>query len=139
MLDIFKLFVRSIVEYCSVAFHSSLTVEDSSKIEQVQKTCLKVILGEMYVSYSAALEMTGLTPLSTRREERCLNFAVKCVRHPRNSRLFPFKKEGVYDDQYLRKSETFEVNFASGSIYKKSAIPYCQRLLNSHVAQKKTM
>ena len=116
-----------------------LPVEDSSKIEQVQKTCLKVILGQMYVSYSAALEMTGLTPLSTRREERCLNFAVKCVRHPRNSRLFPFKKEGVYDDQYLRKSETFEVNFASGSIYKKSAIPYCQRLLNSYVAKKKTM
>ena len=137
LLDIFKLFIRSIVEYCSVVFHSSLTVEDAGKIEQVQKTCLKVILGEMYVSYSAALEMTGLLDLSTRREDRCLNFALKCVRHPRNNRLFPFRKEGDYDEEYLRKKETFEVNFASGEIYKKSAIPYCQRLLNSYVTKQK--
>ena len=75
LVDIFILFIRSVTEYCSVAFHSSLTIEQSEKIEQIQKTCLKVILGEMYVSYSAALEMTNLTKLSDRREKMCLDFA----------------------------------------------------------------
>ena len=59
LLEIYVLFVRSIAEYCSVAFHSSLTGENSEKLEQIQKTCLKVILGEMYVGYTAALKMCG--------------------------------------------------------------------------------
>ena len=32
----------------------------SEQIERIQKTCLKVILGEMNVSYEAALEMCGI-------------------------------------------------------------------------------
>ena len=46
--DIYVLYIRSITEYCSVAFHSSLTVEQSNKIERIQKTCFRVILGKMY-------------------------------------------------------------------------------------------
>ena len=60
LIEIFILFIRSVLEYCSVAFHSSLTVEQATDIERVQKTCLKVILGDNYISYSAALEMCGL-------------------------------------------------------------------------------
>ena len=63
LLEVYVLFIRSIAEYCSVAFHSSLTIENSEKLEQIQKICLKVILGEMYVGYTAALEMCGLKPL----------------------------------------------------------------------------
>ena len=60
LLDIYILFIRSVTEYCSVAFHSSLTHQQSDKLEKIQKTCLKVIMGEMYVGYLAALEMCGL-------------------------------------------------------------------------------
>ena len=66
LLDIYVKYIRSLTEYCSVAFHSSLTVEQSNKIERIQKTSLKVILGEMYVDYPSALEMTGLDLLSAR-------------------------------------------------------------------------
>ena len=64
LLDIYILFIRSVTEYRAVAFHSSLTGQQSDKLEKIQKTCLKVILGEMYISYSAALEMCGLKTLS---------------------------------------------------------------------------
>ena len=47
LLDIYILFIRSITEYCAVVFHSSLTQEQSSKIEMIQKTCPRVILAEM--------------------------------------------------------------------------------------------
>ena len=89
LLDIYILFIRSVTEYCAVVFHSSLTLQQSEKIEKIQKTCLKVILGEMYVSYEAALEMCGLDRLSDRREQRCLDFSLKSIKHARNRRLFP--------------------------------------------------
>ena len=127
LLDIYVLFIRSLTEYCSVAFHSSLTVEQSTKLEQIQKVCLRIILDEMYVSYSTALEKTGLQLLSDRRKARCLDFARKCVKHPRNSRLFPVKEQSDYP---IRNTESFQVNFASKDYYRNSAIPYCQRLLN---------
>ena len=68
LLEVYVLFIRSIAEY---------TIEKSEKFEQIQKICLKVILGEMYVGYTAALEMCGLKPLSVRRTDRCLDFAKK--------------------------------------------------------------
>ena len=123
--EIYVLFIRSVTEYCSVAFHSSLTVEQSNKLEQIQKVCLKIILGDMYITYPAALEMSGLKTLYERRQDRCLDFAIKCKKHPRNRRLFPLRNTNK-----CREEEKFIVNFANGTKYKNSAIPFCQRLLN---------
>ena len=132
LIEIYILFIRSITEYCAVAFHSSLTVAQATDIERIQRTCLKVILGDNYVSYPAALEMSGLQTLHDRREKRCLDFAVKCSKHPINSRIFPvnknFNKEGIN----VRSREAFEVNFARTEQYRMSAVPFCQRKLNSH-------
>ena len=41
LIEIYCLFVRSCAEYCSVVFHSSMTQEQSKKIENIQKTSLK--------------------------------------------------------------------------------------------------
>ena len=60
LIEIYILFIRSSTEYCAVAFHSSLTVEQATYIERIQRTSLKVILGESYIDYPAALEMSGL-------------------------------------------------------------------------------
>ena len=130
LLDIYILFIRSVTEYCAVVFHSSLTLQQSEKIEKIQKTCLKVILGEMYVSYEAALEMCGLDRLSDRREQRCLDFSLKSIKHAKNRRLFPLNPST--SQHFVRQMEAFQVNFARTDEYKKSAIPYCQRLLNNH-------
>ena len=43
----------------------------------------------MYIDYQAALEMSNLEMLAQRREKRCLNFALKCLKHEKLSRLFP--------------------------------------------------
>ena len=134
LIDIYILYIRSLAEYCSVAFHSSLTVEQSNKIERIQKTCLRVILGDMYIHYTSALEMTGLDTLLERRVQRCLKFSLKSIKHERNSKLFPLNKTaGILN---TRQSETFTVNFAATSAYRDSAIPYCQRLLNTHFKTK---
>ena len=132
LLEIYILFIRSLTEYCAVAFHSSLTVEQATDIERAHTTCLKVILNDNYVSYPAALEMTGMMTLHDRREKRCLDFALKCVRHPINRKMFPLNRNILNENIEVRKREIFEVNFARTSSYLKSAVPFCQRKLNDH-------
>ena len=78
LVDIYILYIRSVAEYCSVAFHSSLTLEQSNRLERIQKNSLKIILNDMYIDYPAALEMTGLETLADRRVQRFLNFSLKC-------------------------------------------------------------
>ena len=134
LVNIYILFIRSITEYCAVSFHSSLTKAQSDKLEKIQKTCLKVILGDLYTDYQSALLECGLQTLSERRQIRCLNFAKKSVNHLRNSRLFPKNENKI--GQKLRNREIFRVNFARTSDYQSSSIPYCQRLLNEHFAKK---
>ena len=133
LIEIYILFIRSITEYCSVVFHSTLTMEQSEKLEKIQKTCLKIILDDSYVDYDAALEMCGLETLASRRHKRCLDFALKAVKHPKNRRLFPLST--VNTDHLMRKKEKYVVNFARTSSYQKSAIPFCQKLLNKHAAE----
>ena len=130
LLDIYVLHIRSLAEYCSVVFHSSLTVGQSNTIERIQRTCLKIILGDMYIDYTSALEMSGLDSLYDRRSKRCLDFSLKSIKHHRNSRLFPINQNaGAFN---ARNSERFQVNFASTSTYRDSTIPFCQKLLNAH-------
>jgi hypothetical protein len=72
LLEIYTLFIRSRAEYLSVVWHSSLTAQQTNKIENIQKTNLKIILGDNFIDYPAALEMTALEELSIRRQKRCL-------------------------------------------------------------------
>ena len=130
LVDIYVLMIRSIAEYCAVVFHSTLTLKQSDKLEMIQKTCLKVILGDMYVTYEAALEMTGLATLHERRQQRCLKFSLKSLKFPFGQRVFPVNQSE--NKKTVRHREKFCVNFARTEEYKKSTVPFCQRLLNDH-------
>ena len=61
-------------------WHSSLSQENIEDLEIVQKTAIKVILQERYQGYEAALAQLGLQTIESRREELCLNFALKCAK-----------------------------------------------------------
>ena len=125
--------IRNITEYCSTAFHNSLTQKLSNKIEAIQKASLRVNLGVMYVSYEAALEMCGLLTLHGRREHRSLQFALKCTKHHINKDLFPLNP--TLDEHEVRNREVFKVINAHTETYKKSAIPQLQRKLNDVFCQ----
>ena len=89
LIDVFSLFVRSLLEYCSVSWHSSLTQEQSDDIERVQRTALKVILGKEYTDYQSSLNKCGLESLYSRREKRCLTFGLRSLKHPKHKLMFP--------------------------------------------------
>ena len=131
LVETYALFIRSRAEYVSVAFHSSLTKKQERAIERIQSTCLKVILGEKYLSYEDALLKTGLKTLKQRREEKCLSFSLKCLKHPQLKRLFPLNE----NPHSLRNKDEFKINFAHTEHYRKTAIPYCQQMLNNYRKQ----
>ena len=135
LIELYSLKIRSITEYCSTAFHSSLTKKLSNKIEAIQKSSLRVILGVMYVNYDAALEMCGLLPLHERREHRSLQFALKCTKHPINKNIFPLNPS--LDQHEVRSREVYKVNKSYTETYKKSAIPQLQRKLNEFFSKSK--
>ena len=74
---IYILFIRSLLEQSATVWHSSLTNDNTKDLERVQKTALRIILGNRYKSYTNALNILNLQSLSDRRRSLCLNFAKK--------------------------------------------------------------
>jgi hypothetical protein len=111
-----------------ICINSYLRVSLLTKLKYVGVKIEDLI--EVYnVDYSAALEMTGLITLHQRREDRCLSFALKSLKHPVNRKMFPLNMETGQD---TRNPEMFTVNFARTDTYMLSSIPDNQRRLNRH-------
>ena len=58
-----------------------ITQAETLKLERIQKTCLKVIQGDMFIDYRSALAMSGLETLYSGRSKRCYTFFLKCKKH----------------------------------------------------------
>jgi hypothetical protein len=99
--------------------HSSITVEEVSSIERVQKTALRIILRENYTDYSSALQLTGLDRLHERRTKLSLTFAKKCLKSKKNEDLFPLNVKLVN----TRQHEKYFVTPARTERLAKSAVP----------------
>ena len=76
MKHLYILFIRSLLEQSAPVWHSSLTEQDSAALERVQKSAVRIILGNRYVGYKKSLQKLDLQSLNDRREE--LIFAKKC-------------------------------------------------------------
>ena len=131
LVHIHILYIRSLLEYCSVVWHSTLTGEQCHNMERFQKLCLKIILGTEYDNYDQALQCCGLERLEVRREQKCLNFGLKSLLHPVHSKMFPVNPQ--LDNCNTRNQEHFTVNWARTESYRTSAVPYIQRMLNEYV------
>ena len=93
-----------------MVWHSTLTVEQATAIANVQKVCLKVILGTEYSGYDEALSSCGLDKLDTRREAICLRFGLKSLTHTLHSKLFPVNKHVLTSSESSHNKEHFQVN-----------------------------
>ena len=133
LVQIYIVYIRSLLELSCVVWHSSLTVSDSDKLERVQKVGLRIILKDSYryICYETALKKTGLEKLVSRRETLCLKFAQSASKNTLSRDMFP-KNISEYHDETARNREAFIVQKARTDRLFKSAIPYMQRLLNKH-------
>ena len=131
LINIYVLYVRSILEQSCQVWHSSLTFSNSSDLERVQKNALKIILKESYHSYSHALKKTNLKTLNERRKALCLRFAKNCTKYASTKNMFPENNKRKAYKIDTRKFEQYQVTNAKTERLKVSAIPYMQNLLNN--------
>ena len=81
LIQIYILYIRSLVEQACVVWTSSITQQEVYSIERVQKVALRIILKNKYESYENALKFTKLPTLSDRRTKLYLKFAKKCTKN----------------------------------------------------------
>ena len=89
LVNIYVLYVRSILEQSCQVWHSSLTFDNLTDIERVQNNALKIILKDEYISYDHALTKAGLESLVERRDKLCLKFAKACLKNDNVKDMFP--------------------------------------------------
>ena len=124
--DVYLKQIRSILEFGVPVWNSSLTKEDSSDIERVQKAFLHLVLGDGYADYTNALIKLDLETLESRRVKLCTTFATKSVKHPKHQTWFELS-----DAPDTRSSKpVYKVPLHRLKRYKNSPIPYLTRLLN---------
>ena len=123
-MDVYRLICRSILEFSAPLWSGALTKKNSDKIEKVQKTCFKVILGIKYLSYQNSLKVLNEITLEERRKKLCTKFAKKSAVNPKMSFLFQRRAHRTRKGRPYIEPKTHSKRAQNGSI------PYLIRLLN---------
>ena len=89
---------------------------------------LKIILKDDYKTYENALRLLDLEKLCERRENLCLKYAKKCIKHPKMKDLFPLRKKK--HGMITRNQEIFQVEDAHTKRLQDSPVIYMQKMLN---------
>ena len=118
MVEIYTLYIRSILESSAVVWHSSITKGEEIEIERVQKVALKIILNKNDDSYEDALSLTELVTLNEKRVGLCRKFAESSAKSENTNHMFPLNPSSVK----TRNHETYFVQHAETSRQKDSAI-----------------
>ena len=75
-------YLRSIVEYCSVVYHSLLTREQSWDLERLQRLAVRICFGNAE-NTDRIMRDNCIEPLEERRRRRCDTFLRKAINHQR--------------------------------------------------------
>ena len=131
LVKIYILYLRSVLEQSCQVWNYSITEEEKTDLERVQKVACKVILKERYTDYDSALYALKLQTLSQRRKMLCLRFSKKCLKFDQTKDLFPLNHPDKFN---LRTSEKYQVQFANTGRLLHSSIPLMQRELNRYAS-----
>jgi hypothetical protein len=122
LVQVYSAQIRSVVEFCSVVYHSLLTSEQADALERLQYQCLKCIYG-YGDSYRSLRERSGLELLSERRVKA--KFTQKCLSGT-YARWFPLNRA----TQRTRRRNKYKETFARCDRLRNTPIFYMRRRLN---------
>ena len=128
---IYNQYIRSVLEYGSDVWHSSLTQQNKDDIERLQRCSVKIIMKNNYESYKKSLKFLNMDTLDQRREKQNLKFAKKCLKIETMKALFPLNQKK--HDMKSRKTFKYKVIKAKTERYKKSSVISMQKLLNKDI------
>ena len=92
-------------------------------------------MGNKYQGYQEALKLLKLDSLKERRIKIALNFAKRSLKLENFSKLFPLSESNHLMSK--RNTERFVINNSSTERYKRSAVPFLQRLLNDDYSKQR--
>ena len=95
ILDYYIKEIRIIAEHGVAIWNSGLTVKQVQTLENIQKVALKIIMGDQYTTYEKARTNFGLKLLSERREDLCINYALKLFQSKYCSTFFTLATQNV--------------------------------------------
>ena len=117
------------MEFAAVVWTSGLTLENSMRIERVQKSAFAVILGPAYKSYEEACATLTMETLEKRRELLSVTFATKSAMHQEHRSWFV---QNVNNLNTRSKKPPYLPAQGRTQRFMKSPIPYLTELLNTN-------
>ena len=115
-----------------VVWSSSINLQQRRSLRRCQRLAMAAIVGHWLPSHTQQLGDLGLEKLDLRREKICGRFAMRTATKSRHSDIFTMAPAGLHrtDKQSLKYREPN----ARTAAYRRSAVPYLTRLLNSNTA-----
>ena len=130
LLQMYNIFVRSVIEANSVVYHSMLNVGHTQDLERMQKLAAKLCYG-FDRHYEEICRTEGLETLETRRRKAVHKFVQKNLGNARFADRWFVRRPGIPTD--LRARRPFVEKRARTTRYLKSPLLYLQRTANDIV------
>ena len=77
LVDVYIKQVRCLLELAVAAWQGAITKAEMSALERVQRSAVRIILGQKFSSYENSLHTLQLEDLESRRQRLCLKFGRK--------------------------------------------------------------
>ena len=88
MVDLWKIYCRSMLEQSAVVLGPSLTEQNTSDLERTLKSFATLILQNQYHNYEEALDKLNLQTLEDRRQLLMSRLANSCIKNKKFTHLF---------------------------------------------------
>ena len=130
LITVYRGYIRPIIEYADVIWHSSLTLKQSQTLESIQRRACKMILGFEYVSYVNALEIMWSWSSVCSAWDWLFEFCAFSAKIWAHQNANPPSRQEIHGKQ-LRNSTNITQLRARTNRFAQSPIPYYIGLLNS--------
>ena len=121
---------RSALEMCASLWQSSLTAAQYCALSRVQRVAMAAITSVWGASHTEQLSSLSLQPLAERRTELCRRFARRTAEKSRHQDMFQ-PVENLRPARQAAKRPAYIEKWSRTAAYRRSALPYLTRLLNS--------
>ncbi|XP_042875153.1 uncharacterized protein LOC122255263 [Penaeus japonicus] len=130
IFTLYSWFIRTILEYAAPVWHPGLTQAHHTRLERIQKRCLRIILSPNYTDYSDALNQLGCETLYLRREELTLRFGKSLLKSNEFRHLLPQYLHEIHGRETRRGRQLLQPVRCRTQRYKNSTIPYIVGQIN---------
>ena len=131
LLDVYDKQIRCSLEFAVAVWAGDITKEESEMIERVQKSAFAIILAKDYRDYKISLKVLNRTTLASRRDDICLKFAKKSLKHDKFQNWFHVNEPTVQNLKTRSLIPDLVPVQARTSSFKKSPIAHLTNLLNN--------